>query len=519
MDDLIIGVYCISQAVLFIFGSGGVVMMYYYFKHRHTQQRKADELREFPAVTLQLPVYNERYVVGRLIDAVCHIAYVKENLEIQVLDDSTDETTAIIEEYVRRYRERGFTIKHIRRRTREGYKAGALREGLKTARGEFIAIFDADFVPQPDFLHKTIPYFLSDQNVGMVQTRWGHLNNDYSLLTRVQAMALDGHFVIEQNVRNKAGLFINFNGTGGVWRKACILDAGNWEADTLTEDLDLSYRAQLRGWKFVFLGNVTSPAELPPEINALRNQQFRWTKGAVETARKILLKAWRSGLPLEKKIHVTFHLANTIVFPFIVLTALLNVPLVFIKHRGGYETYFEFMTIFVFAFAGLFLFYLYSQKDVYPDWRRRMLLFPLFMAASIGLSLNNTKAVMLGLFNKRTEFIRTPKYQIVNARETWVGKHYSSVKVNLLVVLEGFLSMYCFYGVLVSIRCVELATIPFQLLFASGYGAVAVLSVKHAWTARKIRREKTTVMEATSIAAGYDKVRHDNRRTSNTHRP
>lgn len=499
MYDVIMGVYFVSLTILFLFGSSGIVMVYYYFKHRRKQDPRVGELKEFPVVTVQLPVYNEQYVVGRLLDAVCNIAYLKENLEIQVLDDSTDETTAIIEQYVARYRGQGIDIKHIRRGTREGYKAGALREGLRTARGEYVAIFDADFVPQPDFLLQTLPHLVCDPRVGVVQTRWGHLNSDYSFLTRVQAMALDGHFVIEQNVRNKAGFFINFNGTGGIWRKACILDAGNWEPDTLTEDLDLSYRAQLRGWKFVYLNNVTSPAELPSEINAWRNQQFRWTKGAIETARKILPKVWKSRLPIEKKIHSTFHLANNIVFPFIVLVALLNVPLVFIKHQGGYETYFTLMAMFVFAFVGLFLFYLYSQKDVYPDWQQRMFLFPLFMAGSMGLSLNNTRAVLLGLLKKKTEFVRTPKYRIEQTRGTWLGKKYSPVKISVLVVLEGLLSLYCFFGVVASIYFVELAAVPFQLLFATGYGSVAFLSIKHAREARKIRQRLS--MENTTLVA------------------
>lgn len=487
MYDVIMGAYFVSLTILFIFGSSGIVMVYYYFKHRHVRQPKVGELKEFPVVTIQLPVYNERYVVGRLLDAVCNIAYVKENLEIQVLDDSTDETTDIIEGYVRKYRVQGIDIKHLRRGTRSGYKAGALREGLVTARGEYVAIFDADFVPKPDFLLSTLPYLLRDETVGMVQTRWEHLNSDYSFLTRVQAMALDGHFVIEQNVRNKAGFFINFNGTGGIWRKACILDAGNWEADTLTEDLDLSYRAQLRGWKFVFLPSVTSPAELPSEINALRNQQFRWTKGAIETARKILPKVWASNLPLEKKIHSTFHLANNIVFPFIIVAAVLNVPLVFIKHQGGYETYFAIMAMFVFAFVGLFLFYLYSQKEVYPDWQRRMFMFPVFMAGSMGLSLNNTKAVVEGLLKKKSEFVRTPKYRIVDKSGSWIDKKYTPAKVSGLVVAEGLLSLYCFFGVAASIYFVELAAVPFQLLFATGYGTVALLSIKHAMGARKVR--------------------------------
>src|SRR5260221_633342 len=344
MQDFIIASYFISLTILFLFGSSGFVMIFYYLKHRDKKIEKAGELREFPAVTIQLPLYNEFYVAERLIDAACAIDYPRDRLEIQVLDDSTDETVDIVARRVEHFAANGFNIRHLRRTNRQGYKEGALKEGLLTATGDFIAMFDADFLPQKDFLRLTLPYFYLDPKIGLVQTRWEHLNRDYSFLTRIQAMALDGHFVIEQNVRNKAGFFINFNGTGGIWRKVCILDSGNWEADTLTEDLDLSYRAQLRGWRFKFLNDVTSPAELPSEINALKSQQFRWTKGAIETARKILPQVWRADLPLEKKIHATFHLSNNIVFPFILIAVILNVPLIVIKHHGGYVMYFMIMT-------------------------------------------------------------------------------------------------------------------------------------------------------------------------------
>jgi cellulose synthase/poly-beta-1,6-N-acetylglucosamine synthase-like glycosyltransferase len=360
---------------------------------------------------------------------------------------------------------------------------------LNFARGEFIAIFDADFVPKREFLLRTLPYF-EDPRVGMVQTRWEHLNGNYSFLTRTQAMALDGHFVIEQNVRNKAGFFINFNGTGGIWRKECILDAGNWEADTLTEDLDLSYRAQLRGWKFVFLPDVTSPAELPSEINALKSQQFRWTKGAIETARKILPKLWSSSVPLRVKLQGTIHLTNNLVFPFILIAGILNVPLVFIKASGHYEVYFTVMSIFVFAFIGSFLFYLFSQKEVYSDWKRRVLLFPLFMAGSMGLAVNNTKAVIEGLLRKRSEFGRTPKYGIVGKRDSWKDKRYVPAKLSMTVVIEFILALYCLVGVIASLYFLELAAVPFQLMFFFGYAFVSVLSIKHAWLARKLQHSR-----------------------------
>ena len=487
MEEVILFAYIFSLTVLFVFGSHGFIMIYYYLKFRSRTRERVKELSEFPVVTVQLPVYNEMYVIGRLIDAACAMIYPKEKLEIQVLDDSTDQTVEAAESYVMRYRKQGFDIKHIRRGTRVGFKAGALKHGLETARGEYIAIFDADFVPRVDFLLKTLPHFGTNARIGMVQTRWEHINSEYSLLTRTQAIALDGHFVIEQSVRNQAGLFINFNGTGGVWRKETILDAGNWQADTLTEDLDLSYRAQLRGWKFRYLNDVTSPAELPSEINALKSQQFRWTKGAIETARKILPAVWKSHLPLKTKIHATFHLTNNLVFPFIVLAGILNVPLIFIKHSGMYDQYFLFMSVFVFAFIGTFLFYLFSQKDVYADWRRRLFLFPVFMAGSMGFAVNNTRAVVEGLLRKKSDFVRTPKYSIRSKSDVWSNKKYVPVKLSPTVVVEIILAFYCLFGVASSIYFLEIAAVPFQLLFFLGFGFVSVMSLKHAWIARSAR--------------------------------
>src|ERR1041384_4192898 len=484
MQDFIIASYFISLTILFLFGSSGFVMIFYYLKHRDKKIEKAGPLLEFPPVTIQLPLYNEYYVAERLIDAACEIDYPRDRPESTVPGDPPDETADIVARRVEHFAAKGFDIKHLRRDNRQGYKAGALKEGLLTATGDFIAMFDADFLPQKDFLKSTLPYFYLDPKIGLVQTRWEHLNSDYSFLTRVQAMALDGHFVIEQNVRNKAGFFINFNGTGGIWRKECILDAGNWEADTLTEDLDLSYRAQLRGWRFKFLNDVTSPAELPSEINALKSQQFRWTKGAIETARKILPQVWRADLPLEKKIHATFHLSNNIVFPFILIAGILNVPLIFIKHQGGYEMYFTIMTVFASAFLGSFFFYLYSQKDVYEDWQKRMLLFPLLLAGSMGFAVNNTRAALEGLFRRKTEFIRTPKYSVIDKGDNWLDKRYALMKVHYTVVIEIVLALYCIFGVCASIYYLEIAAVPFQLLFSLGFGLVAWLSIRHALPAR-----------------------------------
>jgi len=431
-------------------------------------------------VTIQLPVFNEMYVVDRLVKAVCDIDYPKDHLEIQLLDDSTDETVEVSRKLVAEYSAMGFDIKHIHRVDRTGFKAGALKEGLDKARGEYVAIFDADFVPKSDFLKKTLPYF-HDEKIGMVQTRWEHLNEEYSFLTRAQALALDGHFVIEQQVRHKAGFFINFNGTAGLWRKSTIIDAGNWHSDTLAEDLDLSYRAQLRGWRFVFLNDVTSPAELPADINSLKTQQFRWTKGAVETAKKLLPKVWSSSLALKVKLECTVHLTSNIVFPFILLVAFLNVPLVIIKNEvAGYDRVFSFMSIFVLASISTFLFYLYAQRAIHLDWRRRLLLFPVFMAGSMGFAVNNSRAVVEAIIGKKSEFKRTPKYRIVETDDDWKKKKYVQKKIGWAVIVELLLASYFVFGIAMSISYLEIAAIPFQLMFLFGFGTVGMLSLRHA---------------------------------------
>lgn len=484
MDDIVLIGYFLSLTILFVFGLHGFIMLYYHKKYRENNPVPKPQIDENATVTIQLPLYNELYVAERLIKATCEIEYLKDKLEIQVLDDSTDETTEIVANIVKQKQAEGFDIKHIRRGTREGFKAGALKYGLEKAKGEFVAIFDADFIPHKDFLKKTLSFF-TDEKVGLVQTRWEHLNGDYSILTKAQALALDGHFVIEQTVRNKAGFFINFNGTGGIWRKSCIEDAGNWHADTLTEDLDLSYRAQLKGWRFVFLKDFTSPAELPSEINALKTQQFRWTKGAVETAKKILPLVWKSDIPLRVKLQSTFHLTNNLVFPFILLAAILNVPLIFIKNSGSHEAYFAIMSIFVLAFISSFLFYMYAQKDIRTDWRKKIVLFPLFMAGSMGFAVNNSRAVIEGLLNRKSEFVRTPKFKLESEKDSWMGNKYLTRKVGFSVIVEALLAVYCLIGVLSSIYFMELAAIPFQLLFFLGFAFVSITSIKHAYASNK----------------------------------
>lgn len=482
IEPIILATYIISLSILFVFASHGYSMVYYYFKtfNKRTEDLSEEELQmtEYPLVTIQLPLYNEKYVICRLIDAVIRIEYPKDKLEIQVLDDSTDETVDIAKEHIQKYVDQGYDIKHVHRTNRKGFKAGALKEGLKTAKGEFVAIFDADFIPRKKFLKRTLPYFQKDEKLGLVQTRWEHLNRDYSLITKTEAIALDGHFVIEQAVRNRAGFFINFNGTGGVWRKECIFDAGNWQADTLTEDLDLSYRAQMKGWKFKYLVNFTSPAELPSEINSLKSQQFRWTKGAIETAKKIYPKVLRSKLPVKMKIQSFIHLCSNLAYPFILIAGILNLPVLLIKEGGQYDDVFKFMSIFIFAFISSFIFYLYSQKDVYADWQKRVIYFPVFLSGSMGLSVNNTIAVIEGLINKKSEFVRTPKFKIMDNKDSWIDKKYLTKKLSYATIIEAVLAVYCFAGVVLSIVYAQIAALPFQLMFSLGYGMMAFLSIR-----------------------------------------
>jgi cellulose synthase/poly-beta-1,6-N-acetylglucosamine synthase-like glycosyltransferase len=492
MEALVLAIYFISIFVLSIFGSHGFVLVYYYFKNKKDEiegrkkKLKPKTLEElfgseenYPNVTIQLPIYNELYVAPRLLDAVSRIDYPKEKMQIQVLDDSTDETVQVVALKVMELKAKGFDIEHIRRGTREGFKAGALKYGMKFAKGDFIAIFDADFVPKPDFLKKTLPYFYLDGNIGMVQTRWEHLNENYSLLTQAQALALNGHFIMEQYVKNESGFFITFNGTGGIWRRSCIEDAGNWQGDTLAEDMDLSYRAQLKKWKFVFLKDVVSPAELPSEINALKSQQFRWTKGAIEVGLKYLGEIWRENLPLKVKLEATFHLTNNLVFPFILLTALLNPLVVMIKERGDYDWYYFVMGVFVLPFFGPFLVYTLAQREIYSNWKDKIILFPLFLAGSMGLAVNNTRAVILALLREKTEFIRTPKYGLIGTEEKWETKRYVASRVEWVTYVEILLAIYMLIGMMISVYYLELAALPFQMMFFAGFSFIGVLSVRH----------------------------------------
>ena len=389
-ETLILATYFFVLVILAVYGWHRYYLVYLYMKNKGRQPVPAGTLDALPVVTIQLPIYNEMYVADRLIDAVCQIDYPRELLEIQVLDDSTDETRSVAERAVRRNAAQGIDIKYIHRTDRTGYKAGALEAGMAVASGEFIAIFDADFIPPADFLQRTVQFF-ADAKVGMVQARWGHINQDYSLLTKIQSILLDGHFVLEHGGRNRAGHFFNFNGTAGIWRRAAIIDGGGWQHDTLTEDLDLSYRAQLRGWKFVFLPDLIAPAEVPVEMNAFKSQQHRWAKGSIQTCRKLLPRILASDLPLGVKAEAFFHLTANFNYPLMCVLSVLMAPSMVIRYNmGWYEMLLIDVPLFFAATASVANFYMVCQRELHRDWITRVKYLPFLMSIGIGLAVNNT---------------------------------------------------------------------------------------------------------------------------------
>lgn len=440
------------------------------------------EEKDLPKVTVQLPVYNELYVIERLIRCVCELEYPREKFEIQVLDDGNDESVELASKIIKEYQEKGINIKHVFRETRTGYKAGALAYGLEIAEGEFIAIFDADFVPNKDFLLKTIPHFYNGEKIGVVQTRWVHLNEDYSLLTKLQAFGLDAHFRVEQVGRNSKGHFINFNGTAGVWRKTCIEDAGGWQSDTITEDLDLSYRAQLKGWKFTYLEKVCSPAELPAEMNALKSQQFRWTKGAAECTVKNLPKVLKQrGIGLSTKIHALFHLTNSFIFICVFGTAMLSVPILLVKSNfPEFKLVFNIASIFLLSLLILTFFYWMSRPRDEKDKIANFLAnFPLFLSMSMGMSLHNAIAVFEGYIGRKTPFVRTPKFAIQTTEGTWSDKKYRALKATPLTIIEGILTLYFISGLALAFYLEDFGLFPFHLMLTFGFGYVFYYSLKH----------------------------------------
>ncbi len=468
--------YSVTLGLLMIFSLHRHVMVRLYFKNRRKRPVPVGRFEELPRVTVQLPVYNELYVVERLIRAVAGVDYPRDRVEIQVLDDSSDETTDVAKRCVAELRKSGHDIVCLHRTNREGFKAGALAEGLRVASGEYVAVFDADFLPPREFLRKTIHYF-TDTGVGLVQARWDHLNRDYSLLTQVQAIFLDGHFMIEHGARSRSGLFFNFNGTAGIWRRRCIEDAGGWENDTLTEDLDLSYRAQLAGWRFLFLDDVVAPAELPVEMNAWKTQQFRWSKGSAQTARKLVGRVLRARLPWRVKLEALIHLNGNFSYLLMALLAALIFPAVLARlDLGWFRVVFVDLPLFVSATGAVSRFYIYSQKELYPDWRRRIKYMPCVLAAGMGISFNNARAVLEGLAGHQTEFRRTPKYQVVDRRDTWRGKRYA-VHRNVLSIVELGVGLYFLWVIGFAISHRIYFPIPFIALFSLGFFYVGWMSL------------------------------------------
>src|SRR6476659_3993794 len=475
-ETLILATYFFVLVILAVYGWHRYYLVYLYMKNKGRQPVPAGVLDELPPVTIQLPIYNEMYVADRLIDAVCQIDYPRELLEIQVLDDSIDETRAVAEQAVRRNAARGVDIVYLHRTDRTGYKAGALEAGLKVAKGEFVAIFDADFIPTTDFLQRTVQFF-SDPKIAMVQARWGHINQQYSLLTKIQAILLDGHFVLEHGGRNRAGLFFNFNGTAGIWRRTAIADAGGWQHDTLTEDLDLSYRAQLRGWKFVFVPGLVAPAEVPVEMNAFKSQQHRWAKGSIQTCRKLLPRILRSNLPWGVKAEAFFHLTANFNYILMCILSILMFPSMVIRYNmGWYEMILIDVPLFFAATFSFCNFYMVCQREIHTDWLARLKYVPFLMSVGIGLSINNTRAVFEALLNKESEFARTPKYRIEGDSDEWVGKKYrQSVAVQPLVELA--LGLYFTWTIFYALANGIYATIPFLVLFQVGFLYTGLLSI------------------------------------------
>lgn len=486
--SVLLWIYTISALLLSMYGLNTLLYSFLFLRGR---RRPADpvtpSLTEFPHVTVQLPIYNELYVVERLIDAAAALDWPRDKLQIQVLDDSEDQTTQIAQARVDHYRKRGLDIELRRRADRDGFKAGALAAGLKFATGEFITIFDADFVPPRSYLRKTIPYLLQKPQVGLVQGRWGHLNLDYSQLTRSQAVLLDSHFVIEQAVRSQQNWFMNFNGTAGVWRRACIESVGGWQAETLCEDLDLSYRAQLAGWKFLFLNQVVCPAELPPQIHAWKRQQFRWAKGSTQCLIKFAGRITMAPVPLLKRFEALLHLSGYVFQPVSLLLLLALVPLtIYQVHFPAFLSYFSLFSL------GLPLLYALAQRALYPDWGTRLRVFPHLALLGMGLAFNNTLAVLEAATGRHSAFRRTPKFNLSDSQDRWVQREYA-LAFGWESVGEILLMGYALIGIVGAITTAQYWVVPFLCLYSLGFGYVAWLSLWHSRLRSLGRRERGQV--------------------------
>ncbi|HEV2494801.1 MAG TPA: glycosyltransferase [Terriglobia bacterium] len=463
--------------ILSVYGIHRYALAYLYLKNRRKLPSPHGTFEKLPRVTVQLPIFNERYVIERLLEAVTRLDYPRDLLEIQVLDDSTDETQMVCSRLVSAYASAGYPISYHHRDHREGFKAGALAEGMKAATGEFIAIFDADFVPQPSTLRQMIDYF-TDPEVAVVQGRWTWLNRGYSNLTEVEAILLDGHFVIEHGARNFSGRFFNFNGTAGMWRRAAIEDAGGWQHDTLTEDTDLSYRAQLRGWKFIYDPRIECPSELPVEMNAFKAQQARWAKGLIQTAKKLLPTIWRSPQPLKIKVEATFHLTANIAYPLMVLFAVILLPAMIVRfYQGWFQMLYLDLPLFLASTCSVSTFYMVAQRELYPrSWMSRLKYVPFVMATGIGLSLKNSKVVIEALLGKKSEFVRTPKYRVEGRDGSWESKKYLG-RAGWISAVELSLAAYLLWNVIYSCTIENYLTTPFLVLFLMGYSYMGTMSL------------------------------------------
>jgi cellulose synthase/poly-beta-1,6-N-acetylglucosamine synthase-like glycosyltransferase len=478
---VLIAAYLSVLLVLSFYGFHRSLLVWLFYRHKQDKPEPKGrfEQADLPVVTVQLPLFNEMYVVERLLEAVVQIDYPKDKLEIQVLDDSTDETQGICRAKVTELQKRGFDASYIHRVDRVGFKAGALENGLAHAKGELVLVFDADFIPSADIIRESVDYF-TDPKVGMVQSRWGHVNRDYSSLTEVEALMLDGHFVIEHTARHRSGRFFNFNGTAGIWRIATIVDAGGWEHDTLTEDMDLSYRAQLRGWEFVYLTDTVSPAELPVEMNSFKSQQFRWAKGSIQVAKKMLPTILKSDAPKRVKWEAFFHLTNNVAYPLLLLLSLLLLPNLAVRTQHGWrEVVLIDLPLFFGTTMSVVTFYIVSQRELgrpSGGWWRLVLRLPLMLAVGIGLCINQTRAVFEALLGKETEFVRTPKHGVEQRDESWTAKKYRAAKT-LIPYFELFMALYFVAAAVIAIIGGHFISLPFLMLFLVGYAYVGALSV------------------------------------------
>src|ERR1700716_3785378 len=470
--------YFVVLVLLASYGLHRYILVYLYYKHRDNRTTEPAALfGTLPRVTVQLPIFNEQYVVDRLLDAVCRLDYPREKLDIQLLDDSTDETVEVARILVDRYAALGHPVTYLHRDNREGYKAGALAEGLKTSKGDFVAIFDADFVPPPDFLLKCIHHF-TNPKVGMVQTRWTHINRNYSVLTEVEAILLDGHFVLEHSARSRSGVFFNFNGTAGMWRRRAIDEAGGWQHDTLTEDTDLSYRAQLQGWKFVYLQDVECPAELPVEMTAFKTQQARWAKGLIQVSKKILPRVLASNASRSVKIEAFYHLTANLSYPLMIVLSVLLMPAMIIRfYQGWFQMLYIDLPLFMASTFSISSFYLVSQRELFSrSWPRTLLYLPILMALGVGLTITNTKAVIEALMGKQTAFARTPKYRVESKQDKVGAKKYRR-RLGWVPWVELLIGAYFAATVIYAIQNEKFITVPFLLLFVVGYWYTGLMSL------------------------------------------